>query len=466
MLFNSVDFAVFFVLVLGLYWLLPLRGQNRLLLAASYFFYGYWDWRFLSLILISSLVDYLAGQRVQRAAERGERGQAARKTWLSLSIVVNLGLLGVFKYYNFFIGSVGPLASLLGLNPAALHLELVLPVGISFYTFQTMSYTIDIYRGRLKPTGSFWDFALFVAFFPQLVAGPIERASRLLPQLIAHRHFSKPQFLDGLRLIFWGLFMKVYVADNLAPFVDQVFAAKDPGGPAVLFAVYAFAFQIYCDFAGYSKIARGVAKCLGVEIMVNFNHPYISASIREFWRRWHISLSTWFRDYLYIPLGGNRRGRARTYVNLALTMLICGLWHGAAWTFVLWGGYHGVLLLGQRIWAPQDKPEPRRWLRALKVLITFHLACLGWLIFRSQSLGQLGEMAVRLFGFSGAWSPALAAPLMKFALPLVAAEALAGAVGSGRLRPPRAVLIAGYAVLFYLLAFYGAQAQSFIYFQF
>jgi len=398
MLFNSLDFFLFFVAVFALQWALPHRPRNLLLLAASYFFYGCWDWRFLALIMISTIVDFYCGKAI---ADSGEIRR--RKMFVGISIAVNLAMLGFFKYANFFIDSANEAISTLGFSPAGWHLEIILPLGISFYTFQTLSYSIDIYRGQVKPARNVLDFALFVAFFPQLVAGPIERAKNLLPQMIKKPIFSLDQFYEGCWLVFWGLFKKVVIADNLAVIVDKAFASPDLTNGELLIAVYAFAFQIYCDFSAYSDIARGIAKMMGYELILNFKLPYFSKNPAEFWRRWHISLSSWLRDYLYIPLGGNRKGKRRTYINLYITMLLGGLWHGAAWTFVIWGLYHGTLLaihrmmthirfpvsaevlLGRRLW----------WL--VRVVCFFHLVCLGWLIFRSDSFEQLFHL-LSLFG--------------------------------------------------------------------
>ena len=317
MLFNSLEFLVFFALVYGLYRVLGHRGQNRMLLLASYVFYGAWDWRFLSLILISTLVDYQAGLKIASSDQRGQK-----RFWLFCSVATNLSLLGFFKYFNFFAENLAGLFGLFGIQLDPVTLRIVLPVGISFYTFQTMSYTIDIYRGKLAPTRSLPDFALFVAFFPQLVAGPVERARNLLPQILAPRTVTREGFFQGCFLIGWGLFEKVFIADNLARIVDPVFATDGSwGGATILLACYAFAFQIFCDFDGYSNIARGIGKCLGFEIMINFNLPYFAVNPSDFWKRWHISLSSWLRDYLDIPRGGIRSGTWMTYRNLALTML-------------------------------------------------------------------------------------------------------------------------------------------------
>ncbi len=383
MLFNSWTFLAFILPVLGLYHCLGRRRQNQVLLVASYTFYGAWDWRFLSLIWLSTLVDYVVGLRLARA-----RDPVHKRRLLILSLLVNLGMLGFFKYCNFFVESGTDLLAALGWEFLAPRLDIVLPVGISFYTFQTLSYTLDVHRGRLQACRDPLDFALFVAFFPQLVAGPIERAAALLPQMQQPRRTSADQWVEGLWLILWGLFKKVVVADNLAVFVDAVFSGGELGFWRVLLGTYAFAYQIYGDFSGYSDIARGLAKLMGFELLLNFQQPYLATDPSDFWRRWHISLSTWLRDYLYIPLGGNRRGPGRTYLNLMLTMLLGGLWHGARWNFVLWGAYHGGLLaLHRRFFHGRS-----RWPRWLRQLGMFHLTCLGWLFFRATSLAQIRQL--------------------------------------------------------------------------
>jgi len=366
-----------------------------MLLVASYVFYGFWDWRFLSLIAISTVVDYFCGLRIYKSDDN-----KIRKQFLFLSVVANLSMLGFFKYFNFFAESFQFLVSRFGVQVQPNFLNIILPVGISFYTFQTMSYTIDIYRRNMKPTRKFFDFALFVAFFPQLVAGPIERAKRLLPQILSPRKLTVDKFYEGCYLIFWGLFQKVFVADNLAKIVDSVFNSPGPyNGGNVLIALYAFSFQIFCDFAGYSNIARGLAKCMGFDIMLNFNLPYFVTNPSDFWKRWHISLSTWLRDYLYIPLGGNRRGKFITYRNLIIVMLLGGLWHGAAWTFIIWGAYQGLLLIVYRLLTPLIKniALPKNTLFRniwyfIKVVFFFQLMCLGWLIFRVNSTKQACDM--------------------------------------------------------------------------
>ena len=391
MLFNSLIFLAFLAVVLLVYPRLKLRGQNLFLLAASYVFYGTWDWRFTSLLAVSTIVDYYTGRYLHVAAD-----EKRRKRLLLLSVCVNLGILGFFKYFNFFADSLAVLLAGIGFDADMPTLRIVLPVGISFYTFQTMSYTIDIYRRRLEPTRNFIDFALFVSFFPQLVAGPIERARVLLPQIAAPRTVDRRMVYTGVNLILMGYFKKVAIADTLSPIVEHAFS--NPAGLStgvLLTGVYGFAFQVYGDFSGYTEIARGVARLLGFELMENFNAPYLSRSITEFWRRWHISLSTWLRDYLYIALGGSRKGRVRTYVNLFITMLLAGLWHGAAWTFVIFGALHGVYLTIERIRLGGDDLDmswPTRatgWLRQLgAILLTFHLHCISLILFRSPSVAS------------------------------------------------------------------------------
>ena len=345
MLFNSITFMVFFALVFVTYWGLMaknLRWRNAFVLVCSYIFYGWWDWRFLSLIFISSLSDYLIGQRMEAAAEGGSR----TKQWLVLSLVVNLGILGVFKYFNFFMDSLQYGMHGLGLDGTDWRLDIVLPVGISFYTFQTLSYTIDIYRGQLRASRDPVAFFAFVSFFPQLVAGPIERAKDLLPQFSVKPVFDRAAIRSGFTLALWGLFKKVVIADRLALFVDAAF--DEPAGMGrgtAAMALLFFAFQLYLDFSAYSEIAIGIARMLGIRLSTNFKRPYLADSFGQFWSRWHISLSSWFRDYLYIPLGGNRSGATRTWRNIMIVFLLSGLWHGASWNFVLWGSLNGLFLI-------------------------------------------------------------------------------------------------------------------------
>lgn len=342
MLFNSFDFLIFFPIVFIAYWVLnyDLKKQNLLLLVSSYVFYAWWDWRFLSLIIISSFIDYKVGSKIFTSTTKKQR-----KSWLLVSLVANLGLLSFFKYYNFFAESFADLANIFGWQPNSLTLNIILPVGISFYTFQTLSYTIDIYRKQFQPTKDVLSFFTYIAFFPQLVAGPIERASNLLPQIEKKREFKKEWFNEGAIQILVGLFRKIVIADTLGTYVDAIYS--DVGiynSTTIVLATFFYAFQIYFDFAGYSDIAIGTAKLLGFKFHQNFNLPYFSKSLTEFWRKWHMSLSYWLRDYLYVSLGGNRKGIKITYRNLMLTMLLGGLWHGSSWNFVIWGGIHGIVL--------------------------------------------------------------------------------------------------------------------------
>ncbi len=399
MLFNTFHFAYFFALLLPLYWMLPRRPQNCLLLAASYYFYACWDPRFLTLLVLSTAMDYACGLAVDRIEDPRKR-----KLFVALSMALNLGMLGYFKYYNFFAESLQAALARLGIALPLSHLNVVLPIGISFYTFQSMSYVIDVYRREIKPTRNFIEFAAFVSFFPHLVAGPIMRPTSLLPQVAGPRKFDLQQIYQGAYLIFWGLTKKVVVADNLAKhIVDPLFNQwQTIDGGLALLAIYAFAFQIYCDFSGYTDAARGIAKCLGFELTLNFNLPYFASSPQDFWARWHISLSTWLRDYLYIPLGGNRGGTLKLYRNLMLTMIIGGLWHGAAWTFVLWGTYQGILLVGYRLFRPAldrihpTDPVDRACWKLVRIAATFHMICFGWLLFRAQSLAQVQGMILAI----------------------------------------------------------------------
>jgi D-alanyl-lipoteichoic acid acyltransferase DltB (MBOAT superfamily) len=411
-LFNTTEFAVFFAVVLALYLLLAgkVRWQNGLLLVASYVFYGWWDWRFLGLLWLSTLIDYVVAIRIHESAD-----PRRRKRLITFSVCCQLGILAFFKYAGFFVESARAALAAVGVSVPPLALAIVLPVGVSFYTFQSMSYTIDVYRGVIPAERRLLEFACFVSLFPQLVAGPIERAKELLPQVGAPRRVTLSAVYEGSWLVLWGLYKKVFIADNVAQIVNASFARTGSltRGEAIV-ALYAFAFQIYGDFSGYTDIARGTAKILGFDFMLNFARPYLADSPSDFWRRWHISLSSWLRDYLYISLGGNRRGPLITYRNLILTMLIGGLWHGAAWTFVLWGAYHGVLLAAHRALEPWIAAvRPRRasfaplW-RGASVLVMFHLVVLGWLPFRARSMREVADVLRALVrGSGGAASQAL-----------------------------------------------------------
>lgn len=396
MTFTSLAFLGFLAVVWLLYFRAGLRRQNALLLVASYVFYGWWDWRFLGLLAFTSLVDYACGRMLESRTE-----PAPRKRVLALSVVTNLSVLGFFKYFDFFTESFAALLAAFGLDAHLPTLGILLPVGISFYTFQSMSYTIDVYRGRLSPTRDLLDYLVFVAFFPQLVAGPIMRARELLPQVASRRSIHAPQVLDGIWLILLGYLKKLVIADRLAPMVDAGFGSGgEPFGSGSSWLVlYAFAFQIYGDFAGYTDIARGVGKVMGFDLARNFGAPYLVRSPSAFWRHWHITLSEWLRDYLYVPLGGNRHGRWRTLRNLLLTMLLGGLWHGAGFAYIAWGLYHGLLLVLYRLGDALTIPRLPRWAtaisRAVGVVIFFHLTCFGWLLFRAGSVeGDVAQLEI------------------------------------------------------------------------
>jgi D-alanyl-lipoteichoic acid acyltransferase DltB (MBOAT superfamily) len=393
MLFNSIDFAIFLPIVFVLYWFVTkknLKLQNLLVVMASYVFYGWWDWRFLSLIIFSTIVDYSVGNKL-----RNEENQTKRKLLLLTSILVNIGFLGFFKYYNFFLDNFITAFSFLGKDISPNTLNIILPVGISFYTFQTLSYSIDVYRRKLEPTKDFIAFAAFVSFFPQLVAGPIERATNLLPQFYAPRTFDYSKAVDGMRQILWGLFKKIVIADNCAEYANQIFNnSGDHSGSTLVLGVIFFSFQIYGDFSGYSDIAIGTARLFGFNIMRNFAFPYFSRDIAEFWRRWHISLSTWFRDYLYIPLGGSRGGTWMKIRNTFVIFIVSGFWHGANWTFIIWGALNAIyflpLMLTKSNRRNLDIVAKGKILPTLKelslILLTFGLTCFAWIFFRAESL--------------------------------------------------------------------------------
>lgn len=472
MIFNSFVFAAFFAAVYMLYLILPHRWQNRMLLVASYIFYGWWDWRFLSLIAISTVVDYWCGLQIDAATSENKR-----RRFLILSVCTNLGILGFFKYANFFADSLNEGLLAFGITADIRLMSIVLPVGISFYTFQTMSYTIDIYRRELSPTRNFFDFALFVAYFPQLVAGPIERARILLPQISTPRRIRRDQLEEGCWLVLSGYYLKCVLADNLAPFVDDVFQSPESAvGLQVLAGIWAAAFQIYGDFAGYSRIAIGISKLMGIDLMKNFNRPYLAVSPSDFWRRWHISLSTWLRDYLYISLGGNRGAAWKTYRNLMLTMLLGGLWHGAAWNFVLWGAFHGGILCIWRMIPVQNENSLERNNDVVAVIkrfagaaLFFQLTCIGWVLFYVENLSDIGllwENCVNHWAWNGRIG---LISIVLFATPVILFEIF------GELRKAkhivftfaRPVRLSVYAIVTFLIVCCGSlEPREFIYFQF
>jgi D-alanyl-lipoteichoic acid acyltransferase DltB (MBOAT superfamily) len=482
MLFNSIDFAVFLPIVFVLYWFVSnrnLKFQNFLIVIASYLFYGWWDWRFLSLILFSTLIDYSVGIRLSK-----EENLLKRKVLLWISILVNLGFLGFFKYYNFFLENFVTAFSFFGTPISAQGLNIILPVGISFYTFQTLSYTIDVYKRKLEPTKDFIAFAAFVSFFPQLVAGPIERATHLLPQFYKNRTFEYDKAVDGLRQILWGLFKKIVIADNSAQIANEIFnnSADYSGSTLVLGAIF-FTFQIYGDFSGYSDIAIGTSRLFGFGLKQNFAFPYFSRDIAEFWRRWHISLSTWFRDYLYIPLGGSRGGTWMKVRNIFIIFIISGFWHGANWTFIVWGALNAVyflpLLLLKKNRVHTDVVAQGKYLPSLKELykigITFSLTVLAWIFFRAENIGHALSYLSTIFSKSLFTIPHF--PGMYFALKtfiliviFVVVEwfgrneqyALAKTCFKCK-RPYRYIL---YFSIIFAIFWFGGKQQQFIYFQF
>lgn len=478
MLFNTVAFAIFLPVVLSLYWLLsnrPLRYQNLLLLLASYFFYGCWDYRFLLLLFFSTALDYVSGIMIHKARNAG-----TARMWLWLSISINLGFLAVFKYYNFFIDSFASGLASLGINSSLTTLNIILPVGISFYTFHGLSYIIDIYKQRVTPETDFINYSVFVSFFPLLVAGPIERATHLLPQISKRRLFDRNDFVDGLRQILWGLFKKVVIADQCAAIVDPVFA--EPGaysGADLFLAAVLFSIQLYGDFSGYSDIALGTARLFGIDLLRNFAYPFFSRDIAEFWRRWHISLSSWFRDYVYIPLGGSAKGKAVTLRNVLVVFLLSGLWHGANWTFLLWGLVHALffiplLLLNSNrrnlgtVAASGNLPGFRDM---LSMGITFLLVVFAFVLFRAESVTAASDYYSNMFSLS-LFSLPVSRPitLLFFIWMLFSMEWK----GRFELHPLRGTLLPSAGVfrwgLYYFLVFfilyYSGSGQQFIYFQF
>ena len=470
MTFNSLPYLLFLPTVVVGYWALPRRVRQVWLLGASYLFYGAFDWRFLGLLLFTTTVDYCVGVVLDR-----DRGGASRhrRAVLSISVLVNLGVLGVFKYFNFFVDQAVELLGSIGLSATAPGIRLILPYGISFYTFQSIGYTVDVYRRRIPACRNVVDFATFVAYFPQLVAGPISRAEKLLPQIRADRPRPNPsQISSGLMLILLGLAKKVVIADPLAPVVSRLFDGRSSPGPAmVVVGMVAFALQIYADFSGYTDMARGTSRLLNIELVHNFTQPYFSRNVTEFWRRWHISLSTWLRDYLYVPLGGNRGSPARTYRNLMLTMVLGGLWHGAGWNFVIWGFLHGTYLAVERARGVRQHPDglpPRRDIPL--ILWTFALVCFAWVFFRAADLGQALHVLGGLVDLSGtaptageyllvaAWATAV---VLIDRYQRAQLHPLPGLLG----HPVRTGLLAAAAVVGVII-FSGGAPVKFIYFQF
>ncbi|WP_223033812.1 MBOAT family O-acyltransferase [Hanstruepera marina] len=476
MLFNTVDFAIFLPVVFLLYWFVfkaNIKIQNAYLIVVSYFFYACWDWRFLGLIVMSSLVDFLVGKKLAKTSLAKQR-----KLLLGLSLLTNLGILGFFKYFNFFIESFSQVFTLFGKSLESSTLQILLPVGISFYTFQTLSYTIDVYRQKIKPTNNIFAFFAFVSFFPQLVAGPIERASNLLPQFLKARIFNYDKGILGLKLIVIGLFKKMVIADNCARVVDEIFKYyPEQSGSTLFFGAFFFTFQIYGDFSGYSDIAIGSAKLFGFDLMKNFNMPYLSRNLGEFWRRWHISLSTWFRDYVYIPLGGNKGSKLKVVRNICIVFLVSGLWHGANWTFVVWGLIHALcflplILTGQNS-KFKDVADTGKLLPSLKTMlqmgITFLIVVLAWVFFRAETLYDAIHYLGGIFSKSLFSIPQVSRALILFLLVYLVIEWLQRdkdhvlEISFIKSKPVR--LLVYYMVVFVVFYFAG-ETQAFIYFQF
>jgi len=475
MLFNSLQFAFFFFIIVTLYFTVPHRFRWLLLLIGSYFFYMCWNWKYIGLIIISTLIDYYAGMRMAAMPDKKRR-----QKYLILSLVANLGLLFIFKYFNFFSASANSVFSFVGLSLHIPYLHVLLPVGISFYTFQTLSYSIDVYRGKIEHERHLGKFALYVSFFPQLVAGPIERASRLLPQFNRINHFNAERAASGLRLMLWGLFKKIVVANRLALYVNAVYGnAEMHNGLTLLIATWMFSIQVYCDFSGYSDIAIGAARVLGYDLMKNFNRPFFAKTINEFWARWHISLTTWFRDYLYYPLGGNRKGVPRQIVNLFIVFVLSGMWHGAAWTFFFWAILHWSWAVASRFTLPardrllQRLKVPGNFIAAVRMFNTFQLFSIANIFFRAGSLGKASFIVSQIFSFS--WGKLFVPQLDQFTYALVAIFAVfmvevaleKYSLLQKFVARPRSIRWAAYLGVMLIMLIMGVFDESqFIYFQF
>ena len=486
MLFNSIDFAIFLPIVFLLYWFVTnksLKLQNTLLLVASYFFYACWDWRFMFLLIFSTFLDYFTGLKMQDA-----KNQKRKHFWFWLSITVNLGFLGIFKYYNFFAESFAEAISHLGLQVNPWTLKVILPVGISFYTFHGLSYVIDIYKNRIKAEKNFIDYAVFVSFFPLLVAGPIERATHLLPQIKKERIFDYAKAVDGLRQILWGLFKKIVIADNCAEFANQVFNnSADQSGSTLVMGALFFTFQIYGDFSGYSDIAIGTARLFGIDLLRNFAFPYFSRDIAEFWRRWHISLSSWFKDYLYIPLGGSKGGNWMRIRNTFIIFVVSGFWHGANWTFIIWGALNALFIMPSIIMKTNrnnlETVAQGKFLPTVKeffqMAITFALAVFAWIFFRAENLGHALQYVSGIFTKSLLSIPQgstfaeinLHPFIMFFLLGLFILIEWLGreeqyAIAKLGIKWKRPLRYAMYYAIIIAIFWFGGKEQQFIYFQF
>lgn len=476
MIFNSFAYLFFLPVVFILYWFFTRKSiklQNILLLLSSYVFYATWNWKFLFLLIFSTLLDYYTGIKMSKAKNR-----KSKKFWFWLSIGVNLGFLGVFKYYNFFITSFAEGLDKIGFQANLSTLQIILPVGISFYTFHGLSYVIDIYRDKIEPERNFLDYAVFVCFFPLLVAGPIERATHLLPQIQTKRTFDYSKAVDGLRQILWGLFMKIVVADNCAPVVNEVFSNQSSyNAPSLIIGAVFFAFQIYGDFAGYSNIALGSAKLFGIDLLKNFSFPYFSRDIAEFWRRWHISLSSWFKDYLYIPLGGSKGGKWMQIRNTLIIFVVSGFWHGANWTFIIWGFLNALYIMPLVVFnlnrKNTDTVAENRLLPSFKessqIIFTFIITTIAWVFFRSETVNGAFDYLGRIFNVHNYAYPQTALRPFVFIFLLIVVEWLQRKRQHGlELDHCRNMVIRWfiYAVLLVIILVFGANSDSFIYFQF
>ena len=463
MLFNSTNFLIFFFIYLIFYFAFgrkSIKKRNFIIALSSYTFYSFWDWRFTFLLLFSSVVDFYIANLIESKADNKKR-----KTLLCYSIISNIGILFVFKYFGFFCESFNNLLNSFGIKNIMPYTNFILPVGISFYTFQSLGYTIDVYRRKVKPVKELIPFLAYVSFFPQLVAGPIERCSNLMPQFLTRRSISNENIFFGLTLISFGLFKKVVIADNLAPLVDMVYSDAGFVGPVIILATFAFGIQIYCDFSGYSDIARGLAAILGFKLMLNFNLPYFACSPKDFWRRWHISLSTWFRDYIYIPLGGNQRGLKRTILNLFLTMAIAGLWHGAGWNFILWGLWHGLILSVFSSFLPK-----KNYSKFIGWFLTMIFVFYGWLLFRAVSLEQIVNYTINIFNNEyPIWFSAYVYNLLIFTLPFILIQFHKKYLGEPKYNNKQNTFlnlsICAFKIYF-ILMFWSSDGTQFIYFQF
>lgn len=478
MLFNSIGFAIFLPVVFLLYWLVTnknLRLQNILLLLASYYFYACWDWRFLFLLMFSTLLDYCTGLKMQEA-----ENQKGKRFWFWLSITINLGLLGVFKYYNFFAQSFAEAISHVGLQVNPWTLQVILPVGISFYTFHGLSYVIDVYKDRIRAESNFVNYAVFVSFFPLLVAGPIERATHLLPQIKKRRTFNYTQAVDGLRQILWGLFKKIVIADNCAEFANQIFnSSADQSGSTLALGAVLFAFQIYGDFSGYSDIAIGTARLFGIDLLRNFAFPYFSRDIAEFWRRWHISLSSWFKDYLYIPLGGSKGGNWMRIRNTFIIFIVSGFWHGANWTFIVWGALNALFIMPSIIMKTNRNhletvaqgnilPTVKEF---FQMTVTFSLAVLAWIFFRAENISHAFSYISGIFSRSLFSIPTITPRLLMLLIIIFMVIEWLGreqqyAIAKLGLQWKSPLRYAMYYAIIIAIFWFAGKDQQFIYFQF